>query len=115
MSIVCCADTVSGPLLLYKSLDWARPEMLRVAGYAVRLYLLVGRGDGKSTRDLQLFRLACHPGNPFLAGLLSGLHHIVERPGRNSTSRRDFYFSRWVPRPCRVLCDRAEKIRRRAG
>jgi hypothetical protein len=50
------ADTVSGPLLLYKSLDRAGPEKLPGAGCAVRLHLLVERDGGKSTRDWQIFR-----------------------------------------------------------
>jgi len=49
------------------------------AGCAVRLHLLVERGGGESTRDLQIFRVAYHPGNTFLAGRLPGIHHIVER------------------------------------
>jgi hypothetical protein len=47
------------------------------------------------------------PGKHFLVGRLPGLHHIVERSHRNSTSGRGFYSSCRVPRPCRVLCDRA--------
>jgi hypothetical protein len=31
----------------------------------VRLHLLVERGDGESTRDWQIFRVAYHPGNTF--------------------------------------------------
>jgi hypothetical protein len=34
-------------------------------GGAVRLYLLVEWGGGKSTRNLKIFRVAYHPGNPF--------------------------------------------------
>jgi hypothetical protein len=39
------------------------------------------------------FSRSVSPGKHFLAGLLPGLHHIVERSHRNSTSRRGFYFS----------------------
>ena len=46
----------------------------------MRLHLLVERGAGNSTRDLQIFRVAYHPGKHFLAGRLPGLHQIVERP-----------------------------------
>jgi hypothetical protein len=61
MSIDCCADTVSGPLLLYKSLHRAGPAKLPGAGCAMRLHLLDERGGEESTRDLQIFRVACHP------------------------------------------------------
>jgi hypothetical protein len=92
-----------GRSLSYKSLYRAGPVKLPVARCAVRLHFLVERGAGKSTRDLQIFR---SPRKHFLAGRLSGLHDIVERSHRNSTSLRGFY-SRWVPRPSRVLCGRA--------
>ena len=51
-----CADTESGPLLLYRSLDRAGHRKLRGARCAVRLHLLVERGGGESTCDLQIFR-----------------------------------------------------------
>jgi hypothetical protein len=44
------------------------------------------------TRSADFLR-SVSPGKPFLAGRLPGLHHIVERPHRNSTSRRGFCFS----------------------
>jgi hypothetical protein len=43
-------------------LDRAGPEMLRGACGAVPLHLHDERGAGKSTRDLQIFRVAYHPG-----------------------------------------------------
>jgi hypothetical protein len=95
MNIECCADTLSGPLLLYKSSDRSGPEMLRVAGCAVRLHLLVERGGRESTRDLQIFRVTYHPGKHFLEGQLPALHDIVERPDRNrQIVQRNLFFFR---------------------
>jgi hypothetical protein len=54
---------VSGPLLLYRSLDRVGPGKLRGAGCAVQLHLRVERGGGESTRDLQIFRVAYRAGN----------------------------------------------------
>src|SRR5580704_14265667 len=51
---------------------------LRGAGCAVRLHLLVERGGGESTRDLQIFRVPYHPGEHFLAGRCVGLAHTSE-------------------------------------
>ncbi len=70
-----------GATNLYRSYDRTGPEMLRVAGCAMRLHLLVERGAGKSTRDLQIFSRSASPGKQFLAGRLPGLHEIVERAG----------------------------------
>jgi hypothetical protein len=64
---------------------------LRGAGCAVRLHLVVERGGGESTRDFQIVCVASHPGTHFLPGRLPGLHHIVERSHRNSTSRRGLF------------------------
>jgi hypothetical protein len=55
-----------GPLLLYRSLDRAGPEMLQVAGCAVRLYLRVERGGGESTSDLRILCAARGAGTPRL-------------------------------------------------
>jgi hypothetical protein len=64
MTIECCADTLSGPPPLYKSLHRAGHEKLLLASCEVpsspcRLHSIVERGGGKSTRDLQIFREAC--------------------------------------------------------
>ena len=93
----------------------------------VRLHLLVERDGGESTRGLQIFRVAYHPGNAFWLGWLPGLHHIVERLHRNSTSRqRNISYrscasgrgwptlsqqkSAGLPRPSRAFCERAGNL-----
>src|ERR1700740_3429024 len=45
--------------------------------------------------DMRFANFPCSvsPRKHFLAGRLPGLHHIVERPHLNSTSRRGFYFN----------------------
>ena len=48
----------------------------------MRLYLLVERVDGESTRDLQIFRIAYHPGNTFWRAGCPAFTIIVERPDR---------------------------------
>src|SRR5580704_7247690 len=46
---------------------WSAPalESCEAPGARCALYLLVERGAGESTRDLQIFRVAYHPGNTF--------------------------------------------------
>jgi hypothetical protein len=56
MTIARCADTVSGPLLLYKSSDRAGSAKLPATGSAVRLHSLVERAGEESTRDLKIFQ-----------------------------------------------------------
>src|ERR1700691_538117 len=65
----CCADTVSGPLLYIGAWTALGTECcecpFRVTCCAVPLHLLVERPDRKSTRALQIFRVAYRPGNTF--------------------------------------------------
>src|ERR1700733_5561176 len=59
--------TVSGPLLLYMSLDRTWPGKLPGAGRAARLHLLVERAGRESTNSLMFFRVAEDAGNRHLA------------------------------------------------
>src|SRR5580704_3475306 len=73
-----------------------------VASGRVRGAALLTSRTGRPGIDTRFanFSRSVSPGKHFPAGQLPGLHHIVERPHRNSTSRRSFYFSCRI-RSCR--------------
>src|SRR6202166_2793429 len=95
-----CAGAVSGPLLLYRSFDDARPGILRVARTCGAAPLTCRTDGTRIDTFFDKFSRSVSLRKHFLAGRLPGLHHIVERPHLNSTSRRGFYFSRRI-RSCR--------------
>src|SRR6202795_1427134 len=91
-----CAGAVSGPLLLYRSFDDARPGILRVARTCGAAPLTCRTDGTRIDTFFDKFSRSVSLRKHLLAGRLPGLHHIVERPHLNSTSRRGFFFN------CRV-------------
>ena len=65
----------------------------RVAQCVVRLHLLVERGGGKSTRDLQIFRITYHPGSTFWRPVARpSPYSRTVRPEFDKSSKNFFFF-----------------------
>src|SRR5271168_350359 len=81
-----------GPLLLYRSSGCTGHGCCGCPVARSRSTYASNRVAGNPHATCEFFAWHITP-EPLSGGRLPGLHHIVERPHLNSTSRRVFYFS----------------------